>query len=101
MLKKRRAYPHDDVRAVMWYSAVRVAATTIAVTRAFEADTGQIWVFNQNRSPIEERIDEATGRDAALVDAFIDWFNLNVWGEDPFNAQAEETDVRTLPREEI
>lgn len=101
MLKKRRAYPHDDVAAVMWYSAVRVAATTISVTRAFEADTGQIWIFNQTRSPIEARIDEATGRDAALVDSFIDWFNTNVWGEDPFNAQDEKADMRSVPREEI
>lgn len=45
----------------------------------FERDTGVKFV--PPRNGIERMIDDATGASAGIVEAYLKWFNENVWGE--------------------
>ena len=81
----RTAYPDNPIMAGAWYSAVKWAAQEQDALDAFEKATGIKPLFAASRSPIERMVDEATGAGDASVTAFVDWFNENVWGEDPFD----------------
>jgi hypothetical protein len=85
MKPQRIAYPYDPLMAASWLAAIRCALTTQPdMIAAFTKKTGLV-LPSQPRSAIEAMIDNATGVDRKFVDAFVDWFNVNVWGEDPFD----------------
>jgi len=82
--RQRITYPNDPLMAASWLAAIRCALTTQPdMIAAFTKETGLV-LPSQPRSAIEAMIDNATGVDRKFVDAFVDWFNVNVWGEDPF-----------------
>lgn len=82
---QRIAYPDNPIMAGMWLSAIRVALDDDKFRKAFEADTGKRFM-PPPRSALDAMIDKATGVNEMLADAFVDWFNDKVWGEDPFAA---------------
>lgn len=98
----RIAYPHNPIEAAMWFGALRFATGEDYIIASFEQDTGEQWIFSHKRSPLDAHIDNVTGREQVILDKFVDWFNVNCWGEDPFiHAEAKETDVSTLPGKKV
>ncbi len=86
--KQRIAYPDDPLMAASWLAAIRCALTSQPdMIKAFAKETG-LALPTQPRSAIEAVVDEATKVNSEIVDAFVDWFNVNVWGEDPFQGAA-------------
>jgi hypothetical protein len=69
----RTAYPDNPIMAGAWYAAVRWAAQEQDAVKAFEADTGRTF-----------KVEDST------IESFVDWFNANVWGEDPFTSDGVE-----------
>lgn len=90
---QRIAYPNNAVMAMMWHGFVMFAASEKDFIKAFEEETGLHWPFKTDISPIDRAIDSACGYDVHVVDKFVDWLNVNYWGEDPFNASSEEDQV--------
>lgn len=80
----RTAYPDNPVMAVAWASALSWAFRTPACVSAYEQDRGRRLDFLAPRSPIYRMIDKATGHEDAQIADFVEWFNAEVWGEDPF-----------------
>ena len=72
----RPALPADPVMAVAWRDCLMWAAGEQGIRDAFESDTG----MHLAMSPFDRMIDEATGLDAAVAEAFVRWFNENIWG---------------------
>lgn len=66
-----------------------MAAGHADILAAYEADQGRKFILAGPRTTLDRMIDEATGADVAAVNDFIDWFNVAVWGEDPFEAAEE------------
>ena len=81
---QRIAYPENPIMAGAWVAAVQHAAGHPGMLAAFKEATGRPFLLAAPRAPIERMVDEATGADVASINDFIDWFNLAVWGEDPF-----------------
>lgn len=93
-MSERIAYPDNPIMAAAWFGCVMWVASVPEAIARFEAETGHRWLPGSVRSGIERMIDKATGHEAAVFDAFVDWVNINVWGEDPFMAhgtRGEET----------
>lgn len=86
----RTAYPDNPIMAGAWISAVQWAAREPDALEAFEKATGIKPVFAQSRSPLDKQIDQVTGAENASVEAFVDWFNEHVWGEDPFTGGGQK-----------
>ena len=84
-VKQRIAYPDDPIAAAFWYGMLRTALVDkgLGIVERFERETG-LKMPSKPRSGIETLVDEATGVHREWVDKFVDWFNVNVWGEDPF-----------------
>lgn len=61
-----------------WTGCLHWALGKPDVLAAFKAETGM--GSKAPQLPIETRIDEATGYSRSFLDAFIPWFNANVWG---------------------
>ena len=74
-----------DFMAPAWAACLRWAIGEAQVRADFEAATGHRWSHSATAMPmasaLEAMIDSATGHDKAYVEAFIAWFNENVWGE--------------------
>lgn len=82
--QQRIAYPDDPLKAAMWYGMLRHALTSQPkIIAAFTKDTGLALPLRP-RNAIEVMVDDATRVNHEIVDAFVDWFNTNVWGDDPF-----------------
>ena len=73
--------PSDPLMAVTWRDCLVWAASEDGFRARFEADTG-MKLPKSSSSPLDKMIDEATGFDKAIAEAFIDWFNENVWGDE-------------------
>jgi hypothetical protein len=65
-----------DYMAGAWVSALLWATQSKDCMGAFQASTG----CKPPTSPTERMIDSATGNDKRTADAFVVWFNKNVWG---------------------
>lgn len=80
--EQRVTYPDNHVMAIAWRDCMAWVLSDPKQCRQFEAATG----VKIGRAPIEAMIDGATGHDhyQHVADAFVEWFNANVWGEDPF-----------------
>ena len=48
------------------------------ILEQYRIDTGDLW--KPAKTPIDEMIDHATGREEAFVRAFVIWANVNIWG---------------------
>lgn len=77
------AYPNDPLMAGAWASAISAAYGTPGIVAAFERDTGLVAPAPAKHA-IDALIDSATGVHEERAHAFVDWFNENIWGEDPF-----------------
>jgi hypothetical protein len=73
--------PPVDTPEYLWpayFSALRVAIEEPVIIKAFSAETGYMW--SAPKSPMDAMIDEATGYAEGYIKAFVEWFNINVWG---------------------
>ena len=73
-----------------WLSCLVWVARNPGALEAFVHDTGCTWT--PGRSPLERMVDEATGRDRAIVEAFVRWVNVQVWG--PIRLTDDDVDAR-------
>lgn len=82
MTEARIAYPNDVLQAIAWRDCLAWAIGEPKILAAFTKETG----MKVDRIGVERMIDEAVGYDhlQAVCDKFVDWFNANIWGEDPF-----------------
>ena len=78
------AYKDNPIMAIAWHDAVLFAAGEEAVIKRFEEETGLIWPYRSNLSGEESNVVKPEGYDVAVLRRFISWFNIAVWGEDPF-----------------
>ena len=72
--------PADTPEYMMpaWVAAIRWALAQKWVLATYRTDTGD--QYKPARSPIDQMIDEATGREEAFMISFVKWFNVNIWG---------------------
>ena len=71
----------DDTPGYMapaWIGCMQFAITTDYILGQYRIDTGDVW--KPAKTPIDEMIDHATGREEAFVMAFVAWANVNIWG---------------------
>ena len=73
-----------------WLSCLLSVSRSPGAREAFVHDTGYTWT--PGRSPLERMVDEATGRDRAIVEAFVRWVNVQVWG--PIRLTDDDVDAR-------
>ncbi len=78
MSEKLKVYGQGEpLMEAMFGACVRWAWETPEMREAFERDTG----MKPAESPIDAMIDESTGYDEQVADAFVRWVIANVWGE--------------------
>ena len=86
------AYPDNHIMALAWRDGVLWALGNDEIVQRFEKETGER-LLARKRLPIEVLVDQACGvrpsTPERLLDVFVEWFNKNIWGEDPF-AEVEE-----------
>ena len=70
--------PSDKLQAIAWVDCLRWALSNDDVLAQFRQDTGNRWA--PSRGVLDRMIDEATGADRGFIEAFVAWFNSNVWG---------------------
>lgn len=72
--------PQDtpDYMIPAWASCIHWASTERGILDAFLKDTGMSIV--PATDPLSRMIDDATGKNDAIVKAFVLWVNDNVWG---------------------
>ena len=68
--------PVDPLMAIAWRDCLIWAARQDNIVSAFEADTGMYLPA----STLDRMIDLATGFNEERAQAFVVWFNKNVWG---------------------
>lgn len=95
--ERRHAYPDNPVMAIMWAGAIQHAVGDAEAIAAYEAARGRRFRISVRRSPIDRMIDEATGYEEAALADFVDWFNAEVWGEDPFATSAPAPVAASTP----
>jgi hypothetical protein len=71
--------PDDPLMVPAWTACLLWAVQHPEMLQEFRVATGMQW--QPGRTGLERAIDEATGADDAFVEAFVRWFNANVWGE--------------------
>lgn len=74
-----------DYMASAWFDALHWAIGEADVLKRFGADTNIHW--QPGETPIDLMLDKITGLDREFIEAFIQWFNVNVWG--PINTATE------------
>jgi hypothetical protein len=67
-----------DYMVPAWIDCMLWASGEPEIVARFRADTGVNWTPGQ--SGIERLIDKATGAEESAIKAFVQWFNVNVWG---------------------
>lgn len=91
MSEQRIAYPKNVIMAIAWRDGLAWALSNDDLVRKFEHDTGHH--FPKKRSGIEAMVDQACGvvppDPKTLAVAFMEWFNKEIWGEDPFAERCE------------
>lgn len=75
-----------DHMAPAWASCVSWAIKQPEVMAAFRAETGNTW--QPGRTPMERMVDEATGADAAFMEAFVRFVNERIWG--PMDGEGDD-----------
>jgi hypothetical protein len=104
-LERKVAYADSPLDACFWASALRAAIETPEMIKAYESARGVSWLGRDApRSGLERMVDLACGIGGAIkaqVADFVDWFNEEVWGQDPFAPGARITDLPRLTEEEM
>lgn len=72
-----------DFMAHAWVDALRWAIGEEKVLADFRKATGNAWT--PPKTPIDAMVDSASGADKAFIEAFVAWFNENVWGNEPLD----------------
>lgn len=72
--------PTDPLMALPWYDLLYYCLSEPECVAQFRADTGERW--DPGRTPIEQMIDKATGREVVFFQAFARWMNQTQWGEE-------------------
>jgi hypothetical protein len=89
--EQRIAYPNNVIMAIAWRDGLTWAFSERDLLAKFESDTGVR--IPRERSAIEAMVDRACGVEhaspSAIADAFVEWFNKEIWGEDPFAERCE------------
>lgn len=62
-----------------WIACLQWAIGEPKVIEAFRAETGHQWT--PAKCPIDKMVDDATGATEAFIVAFVEWFNVNIWGD--------------------
>lgn len=84
-----RQHEHIDLLSLMpddtpqymfeaWIGALMFAIGQPEIMAQFQRETGVRWV--PPRNGIERMIDESTGHSQQVIEAFIKWANVHVWG---------------------
>ena len=81
-LTKTPDYSDNPVLSIAFVDFVRFALSDDDMRQAFEADTGESFAPLIKATPLERAIDQATGREAEILAAFVDWVTVNHWGEE-------------------
>jgi len=71
----------SDVPEIMWpmyFSCLQWAIAEPEIMARFKVDTGLS--YSPPRCGLDAMIDEATDLKGTIIKAFVEWFNLNVWG---------------------
>jgi hypothetical protein len=68
-----------DYMAEAWLDCLRWAVEEPSIVAAFTEATGHRWTAPRNG--IERAIDDATGAGKKYIEAFVTWYNENVWGK--------------------
>lgn len=68
-----------DYMGGAWLGCIAWAIGNPAIVAAFRAETGMNWT--PGTTPLDRMIDEATGVDRKFITAFVEWVNVNIWGE--------------------
>jgi hypothetical protein len=71
--------------AQAWLGCLSWASRDADICARFKEETGKSAFWMQRRTPLDAMIDKATGYEAIVISAFVDWVNTNLWGEDPFS----------------
>lgn len=82
-----KAFELNPVMAGAWISCLQWAITHDEIMKQFTADTGIS--YSAPRSGLERMIDDATGIKGEVVVKFVDWFNANIWGWEPWDEEAQ------------
>lgn len=61
-----------------WLDCLRWAIGEPEIVAKFRAETGTTWT--PGKTPLDRMIDDAGGAERGFVEAFVKWFNVNVWG---------------------
>lgn len=67
---------------VMWLGCVIATTEQAPALELFHAATGYDLRALIGRTPMEQMIDWATGREREIIVAWCDWVTVNVWGEE-------------------
>jgi hypothetical protein len=67
-----------EYMAPAWISCLHWAAGKQEVVTAYRKETGDN--YKPSLVPIEQMIDQATGRQEAFLRSFVGWFNQSIWG---------------------
>jgi hypothetical protein len=72
--------PKDPLAFQTWADCLHWALGEADIKARFEIETGNKW--SPPKSQAEKMIDEATEAAVAYLQAFVPWFNENVWGDE-------------------
>lgn len=64
---------------IAWRDCLMWACTFEPIVKQFREDTG--CKFEVGKTSLDRMIDEAGGAETAYCKQFVEWFNLNVWGD--------------------
>ena len=75
---------HPLVREILnaqaWYDGIVWAFGDAGMRELFRTATGID--LSESRSPLDVEIDDATGKRKADLEAFVEWWNRDVWGSE-------------------
>lgn len=71
--------PINPLMIPPWAGCIRWALGDANILSQFRAETGN--TYTPLRTPIDQMVDEARGVEGLFLEAFVRWFNSNLWGE--------------------
>lgn len=72
--------PDDPLMQQAWVDCLRWAIHDPGILASFLAHTGM--TLAPLHSLLDRMVDQATGADQAIVEAFLRWFNAYIWAQD-------------------
>lgn len=77
-----------------WASLLQWAIREPAIRARFKKETGHDLLSLASAHPINRMIDQATGRERAMILAFADWVSVNYWGVE--KRTSAEQDIKAM-----